>query len=113
MGVPFRGIWVAPIGLAMVEQRKLRALPLMSPHARQVEARWQAHSALHFLHLLLRNPVSFVAAPEAPGLGIDVNEELARAHPYTETGLHLQMQEDPCDWQNGNSFEGGAPAKSQ
>ncbi|MEO0381209.1 MAG: mandelate racemase/muconate lactonizing enzyme family protein [Pseudomonadota bacterium] len=52
----------------------------------------------------------FITPPDAPGLGIEVDEALARAHPYTGEGLHLQMQEDPCDYQNGNSFEGGAPA---
>ena len=51
----------------------------------------------------------FITAPTAPGLGIDVDEDLARAHPYTGTGLHLQMQEAPCDYVNGNAFEGGAP----
>ena len=30
-------------------------------HPRQLEARWQAHSALHFLHLFVRHPVGFVA----------------------------------------------------
>jgi len=39
-----------------------------------------------------------------------VDEDLARAHPYTGTGLHPQMQEAPCDYLNGNSFEGGTPA---
>jgi L-alanine-DL-glutamate epimerase-like enolase superfamily enzyme len=53
----------------------------------------------------------FVPAPTAPGLGIDVDEDLARAHPYTGTGLHLEMQDAPCDYQNGNAFQGGAPAK--
>ena len=52
----------------------------------------------------------FIAPPTTPGLGIDVDENLARAHPYTGDGLHLQMQEEPCDYANGNSFEGGAPA---
>ena len=52
----------------------------------------------------------FVAAPTAAGLGIDVDEDLARAHPYAGTGLHLEMQEPPCDYVNGNRFEGGAPA---
>ncbi|MCX7558936.1 mandelate racemase/muconate lactonizing enzyme family protein [Sulfitobacter sp. F26204] len=52
----------------------------------------------------------FIAAPTAPGLGIDVDEVLARAHPYTGTDLHLQMQDAPCDYVNGNAFEGGAPA---
>jgi len=53
----------------------------------------------------------FIRAPDAPGLGIQVDEDLARAHPYTGDGLHLQMQEEPCDYVNGNAFEGGAPAQ--
>jgi galactonate dehydratase len=52
----------------------------------------------------------YVTPPEAPGLGIEVDEDLALANPYTGDGLHLQMQEAPCDYQNGNDFEGGAPA---
>tara|TARA_R110000764_G_scaffold26635_1_gene63145 strand:- start:17343 stop:18575 length:1233 start_codon:yes stop_codon:yes gene_type:complete len=51
----------------------------------------------------------FVTPSDAPGLGIEVDEDLARAHPYTGTGLHLEMQEAPCDYVNGNAFEGGAP----
>ncbi|MGR3712769.1 MAG: mandelate racemase/muconate lactonizing enzyme family protein [Shimia sp.] len=54
----------------------------------------------------------YVTPPTAPGLGIDVDEALARAHPYTASGLHLQMQDAPCDYVNGNSFEGGAPPKT-
>jgi L-alanine-DL-glutamate epimerase-like enolase superfamily enzyme len=50
----------------------------------------------------------FIHAPTAPGLGIDVNEDLARAHPYTGTGLHLEMQDAPCDYVNGNNFGGGS-----
>lgn len=52
----------------------------------------------------------YILAPTAPGLGIEVNEELARAHPYTGTGLHLEMQEEPCNHTQENRFEGGAPA---
>jgi L-alanine-DL-glutamate epimerase-like enolase superfamily enzyme len=52
----------------------------------------------------------FVIPPETPGLGIEVDEDLARAHPYTGKDLHLQMQDAPCDYANGNSFQGGAPA---
>ena len=52
----------------------------------------------------------FLIPPTAPGLGIEVNEDLARANPYTGNNLHLEMQEAPCDWRNGNAFEGGAPA---
>ncbi len=50
----------------------------------------------------------FVTPPEAPGLGIVFDESLARAHPYHDTALHLQMQEDPCDYSDGNDFAGGA-----
>ncbi|MBT54058.1 MAG: isomerase [Mameliella sp.] len=52
----------------------------------------------------------FIPAPQGPGLGIEVDEDLARAHPYTGDGLHLQMQDAPCDYANGNAFQGGAPA---
>ncbi|ASP19128.1 D-galactonate dehydratase [Antarctobacter heliothermus] len=52
----------------------------------------------------------FIPAPQGPGLGIEVDEELARAHPFTGDGLHLQMQDAPCDYANGNAFQGGAPA---
>ena len=38
------------------------------------------------------------------------DEDVARAHPFTGTGLHLQMQEAPCDYSKGNRFEGGAPS---
>tara|TARA_R110002096_G_scaffold113077_1_gene245932 strand:+ start:2797 stop:4026 length:1230 start_codon:yes stop_codon:yes gene_type:complete len=51
----------------------------------------------------------FIHAPNAPGLGIDFDEALARANPYTGNGLHLEMQEAPCDYANGNAFTGGAP----
>ena len=54
----------------------------------------------------------FITPPTAPGLGIDVDEALARAHPYIDDGLHLEMQEAPCDYVNGNSFVGGAPIKT-
>ena len=50
----------------------------------------------------------FVDAPSAPGLGIELNDAVARANPYTGNGLHLEMQEAPCDWKNGNAFAGGA-----
>lgn len=53
----------------------------------------------------------FVRLSDAPGLGITLDETLAREHPYTDDGLHLEMQEAPCDYQNGNSFAGGAPVK--
>ena len=51
----------------------------------------------------------FITAPKGAGLGINFNEALARAHPFDGTGLHLEMQESPCDYVNANSFAGGAP----
>ncbi len=53
----------------------------------------------------------FVPIPQGPGLGIDVDEALARANPYDGDGLHLQMQEAPCDYEKPNLFGGGAPRK--
>ena len=55
----------------------------------------------------------FMTPPEGPGLGIEIDEALARAHPFTGDGLHLQMQEAPCDYANGNAFQGGAPAPTE
>jgi galactonate dehydratase len=56
----------------------------------------------------LRVEDGYVTPPETPGLGISFDEALARAHPYTDNALHLQMQEDSCDYSAGNSFSGGA-----
>src|SRR3990167_5437004 len=65
---------------------------------------------------LIRNSIKwedgYILPPDAPGLGISFDEDVARAHPYTGTGLHLQMQEAPCDYRHGNRFEGGAPSKA-
>ena len=54
----------------------------------------------------------YIKAPQAPGLGIEVNEDLARRNPFDGDGLHLMMQDEPCDYKNGNFFHGGAPPKS-
>ena len=51
----------------------------------------------------------YIEVSQEAGLGIDVNETLAEEHPYHGTDLHLMMQDDPCDYSNGNSFSGGAP----
>ena len=62
---------------------------------------------------LIRNSITvedgFITPPETPGLGIEVDEDLARAHPFRGDGLHLEMQEDPCNYVGGNAFAGGAP----
>jgi 2-dehydro-3-deoxyphosphogalactonate aldolase len=36
-----------------------------------------------------------IIPPTAPGLGVELNEEVARAHPYTGELLHLEMAEQP------------------
>ena len=54
----------------------------------------------------------YIRAPQGPGLGIEVNEDLARQNPFDGEGLHLMMQDEPCDYKNGNFFLGGAPPKS-
>ncbi|PJE30061.1 D-galactonate dehydratase [Pseudooceanicola marinus] len=57
----------------------------------------------------IRVEAGHVTLSDAPGLGIDVDEALARAHPYTGDALHLTMQEDPCRYDRANAFQGGAP----
>ena len=48
---------------------------------------------------LLLSPITwqdgYVIPSTAPGLGIELNEELALAHPYNEDALHLQPQNTP------------------
>ena len=64
---------------------------------------------------LIRNAITiedgFIPVPTAPGLGIEVDEDLARAHPFTGDGLHLQMQEEPVGYHGITPFAGGAPVK--
>ncbi|MCT4610503.1 MAG: mandelate racemase/muconate lactonizing enzyme family protein [Pelagimonas sp.] len=120
------GIW---------EMRKLSALAQsfnaeMAPHLYAGPIEWAANIQLgvSIPNLLIAETIEtpfhaglikssirveggFVTAPTAPGLGIEVDEDLARAHPYEDDGLHLQMQDAPCDYVNGNSFAGGAPPK--
>ncbi len=57
----------------------------------------------------LRVEDGYIPVPTAPGLGIDFDEALARAHPYAGDGLHLQMQEAPPDYAAATTFLGGAP----
>ncbi len=90
--------WAANIQLAVTIPNLLMAETIETPF----------HDALIKSSLEVEN--GFVTAPSAPGLGIEVDEELARAHPYTGSGLHLQMQDAPCNYVDGNAFEGGAPA---
>ena len=89
--------WAASIHLAASIPNLLMAETIETPF----------HAAL--IRNTIRVEGGYITPPTAPGLGIDFDEDLARAHPYTGTGLHLQMQEGPCDYSHGNLFEGGAP----
>jgi galactonate dehydratase len=48
---------------------------------------------------ILKTPITWedghVIPPTAPGLGVELDEDVARAHPYTGDGLHLSMSEHP------------------
>ena len=120
------GIWEMKKVAAIAEAHNAQ----MAPHLYAGPVEWAAniHLAASIPNLLMAETIEtpfhdalikgtirvengFIAAPTAPGLGIEVDEALARAHPFTGDGLHLQMQEAPCDYVNGNRFEGGAPAK--
>ena len=40
----------------------------------------------------------YVIPSKAPGLGVELNEEVALAHPYHEKGLHLSMAQHPLGY---------------
>ncbi|MEO1292188.1 MAG: enolase C-terminal domain-like protein, partial [Pseudomonadota bacterium] len=48
---------------------------------------------------ILKAPIrweeGYVIPPETPGLGVELDEEVARAHPYDGDALHLEMAPDP------------------
>lgn len=50
---------------------------------------------------LLETPITweagYVIPPTAPGLGVELNEKVARAHPYDGDALHLTMADRPID----------------
>ena len=119
------GLWEMKKVAAMAEGFNVQ----MAPHLYAGPVEWAAnlHFATSIPNLLIAETIEtpfhdaliggtirvengFVSLSDAPGLGIEVDEALARAHPYTGTGLHLEMQEDPCSYTGDNAFEGGAPA---
>jgi L-alanine-DL-glutamate epimerase-like enolase superfamily enzyme len=121
------GIWEAKKIAAMAEVFNAE----MAPHLYAGPVEWAAniHLATSIPNLLIAETIEtggafhlalirhairwedgYILPPEAPGLGIEIDEALARAHPYTGDRLHLEMQEAPCDHRRGNRFQGGAPA---
>jgi 2-dehydro-3-deoxyphosphogalactonate aldolase len=61
---------------------------------------------------ILKTPIrwedGYVIVPDTPGLGVELNEEVARAHPYTGDRLHLEVQTTPIDYSAANKFGGGS-----
>lgn len=123
------GIWEAKKIAAIAEIYNAE----MAPHLYAGPVEWAAniHFATSIPNLLIAETIQtggefhlklikhtiqwedgYIIPPEAPGLGIEFDEDLARAHPFTGSGLHLQMQEAPCDYRHGNRFEGGAPTEA-
>jgi len=51
---------------------------------------------------LLKKPIvwenGFVIPPDGPGLGVELDEEVARAHPYEGDALHLVPRFGPVEW---------------
>jgi len=89
--------WAANIHLACTCPNLLLAETIETPF----------HDAL--IGGAIRVEGGYVTPPDTPGLGIEVDEALARAHPFTGDGLHLQMQEAPVSYHGENIFAGGAP----
>jgi 2-dehydro-3-deoxyphosphogalactonate aldolase len=56
--------------------------------------RWQGFHA-QVLKKPLRWEEGYIIPPEEPGLGVELNEEVCRAHPFTGTQLHLEMNARP------------------
>jgi len=48
---------------------------------------------------ILKKPIQwqdgYVIPPTAPGIGVELDEDVALAHPYDGKALHLEMQQDP------------------
>ena len=57
-----------------------------------------------FHAVLLKTPLQFeeghTVVPPGPGLGVELDEEVARAHRYDGGGLHLEMVDDPVDYRD-------------
>ena len=49
---------------------------------------------------ILKTPIvwedGYVIPPSAPGLGVELDEAVAAAHPYTGKRLHLEMLDRPA-----------------
>ena len=120
------GIWETRKIAALAEAYNVQVAPHL--YAGPVEWAANVHFAASIPNILMAETIEtpfhnaliggtitvengYITPPTTPGLGIDFDEDLARAHPYTGDGLHLEMQEDPINYVGGNNFAGGAPVK--
>lgn len=56
---------------------------------------WQGFHA-ELVHTSIKYEGGFIIPPTEPGLGIELNEKVALAHPYTGSELHLEMSSVPA-----------------
>ena len=60
---------------------------------------------------LLKTPLLWedghIIPSDAPGLGVELDDEVVAAHPWTGSQLHLEMQASPHDPQRDSKFGGG------
>lgn len=56
---------------------------------------WQGFHA-KLLKTSIHFDSGFIVPPTEPGLGVELNEDVANAHPYEGTALHLEMSEQPA-----------------
>ena len=108
------GIWEAKKIAGMAEASYAQVAPHL--YAGPIEAAANIHLAAslpNFLILesietfggfharLLKTPIrwenGYVIVPDTPGLGVELDEAVALAHPYTGTRLHLEMAGEPLD----------------
>jgi 2-dehydro-3-deoxyphosphogalactonate aldolase len=61
---------------------------------------------------ILKKPIrwedGYVIVPDEPGLGVELNEDVAKAHPYTGDKLHLEVQTTPINYSTESRFAGGS-----
>ncbi|MCP4492800.1 MAG: hypothetical protein GY820_36660 [Gammaproteobacteria bacterium] len=65
--------------------------------------------------IILQKPLAWEAgympAPNEPGLGIELNEKVIEAHPYSSGGrLHLEMCQKVLDSNNQNTIDAASDA---
>lgn len=68
--------------------------------------RWEGFHA-DILKTPMRWEDGCLLLPDAPGLGVELDEAVARAHPYEGDRLHLEMDPDPFDATAYRGFAGG------